>query len=782
VNLAVVAAVLAAGLVGVMATGVRLKFARDGDRLEVVVRRGAGAEATTWWSTSMDIGEGVTTYILLAGLTWLTATSVASSQWIPRSDVIVPGCLLGTLAALALVKLSPRATTYWLAVEATAVAVLFIATANHSGVRVDQDFQEWVLAMRGSLDLALLVSMVAMAWMTSAWLVFWVIRRHNVPVAIAPLALVLVVEVVDDPGQRNLLVLVAAWILVAASLAIRTNLARLDRRWHGRAREEISGSLGIHSARVLAVLLVLAFVLPPLTTTDLTSSLWGSHGGGLGGTVGQNTRPQEQTRLPTFVQTGYTERVQPGGTLTRSTSQVMQVYTDTGDRVYWRGINLYAFRRGAWETGAGANLIGGARADQALLGETYLATKQVHATVEVLGVAQNTIFWPGEPVSAGVPIQLRANPNDTRDPIVGLPPIDAAYASSLIQPGTTYNVTASYSVATEQQLRGAGTSYPASVLQLTRRLAAGTSDQPDVDPRVAALAREVTTSATNPYDVAKAVESYLRSLKYQLEVSNPPQGADPVTFFLFQSKTGYCEYFASAMGEMLHSLNVPVRLVNGYGPGRVLNTDELDKLNIRPLKAGIPGTSINASDAHTWVEVYFPRYGWIPFEPTPDPAYPVLARSNPNALPVPQLTEQAVPDVAAPQPGTAQQPGFGGVTAPRFVVGMLAIIALLLVALLLARGPGQLKDVSAAWRRLGWVAARLGVARRESETPIEFSHRLAEAVPALGVEIQKLGSAYSRSCYGRRAAAVRDSEADEAWLRVRRSLVRVLVLGTLALR
>jgi transglutaminase-like putative cysteine protease len=368
---------------------------------------------------------------------------------------------------------------------------------------------------------------------------------------------------------------------------------------------------------------------------------------------------------------------------------------------------------------------------------------------------------------------------------VGLPPIDAAYASTSIQPGTIYNVTASYSVATEEQLRGAGSSYPAAVLQLTRRLATGTSSAPTVDPRVAALARQVSVGATNPYDVARSVETYLRTLKYQLDISAPPDRSDPVTYFLFESRTGYCEYFASAMGEMMRSLNIPVRLVNGYGPGRVLKDEELGTTMLRERTTGTPGSGISAADAHTWVEVYFPRYGWIPFEPTPDPAYPALARTNPNA-PVPQQATDAAPVPQVTTTNPAQPSGIGAVAGQRFVglgIGLVVLAALVLTALVLARGPGQLRDVASAWRRLGWLAMRLGVGRRESETPIEFSDRLGEAVPALAADIRRLGDAYSRSCYGpggpAQAAA---GPAAEAWLRVRRSLVRVLVLGTLGIR
>src|SRR2546427_456505 len=126
---------------------------------------------------------------------------------------------------------------------------------------------------------------------------------------------------------------------------------------------------------------------------------------------------------------------------------------------------------------------------------------------------------------------------------------------------------------------------------------------PDTSQRVAAFAREVTSAASTPYGRARAIEQHLRrSYQYSLDVGTTVS-ADPVDDFLFTRKTGYCEHYATAMVVLLRTLGIPARLVTGFLPG-VWN----DFGNYY---------TIRQQDAHAWVEVYFPRSGWVTFAPTP---------------------------------------------------------------------------------------------------------------------------------------------------------------------
>ena len=101
---------------------------------------------------------------------------------------------------------------------------------------------------------------------------------------------------------------------------------------------------------------------------------------------------------------------------------------------------------------------------------------------------------------------------------------------------------------------------------------------------------------------AKAIESQLQTA-YGYSLQMKASGPDPLADFLFNVKTGHCEYFSTAMAVMLRTHGIASRVVNGFLPGEYndLGGDYI----------------VRASDAHSWVEVYFPGSGWLTFDPTP---------------------------------------------------------------------------------------------------------------------------------------------------------------------
>jgi protein-glutamine gamma-glutamyltransferase len=146
------------------------------------------------------------------------------------------------------------------------------------------------------------------------------------------------------------------------------------------------------------------------------------------------------------------------------------------------------------------------------------------------------------------------------------------------------------------KLRAAPTDYPEGMREVYLQL-------PPLDTRIPRLSKNVAARAKTPYDKAVAVEIYLRSqYTYTLSLTGKP-GDDPLAHFLFETHAGHCEYFASAMTIMLRTLGIPSREVNGFLPG------EYNDL------AG--DYIVRASDAHSWVEAYFPGTGWVTFDPTP---------------------------------------------------------------------------------------------------------------------------------------------------------------------
>jgi transglutaminase-like putative cysteine protease len=126
---------------------------------------------------------------------------------------------------------------------------------------------------------------------------------------------------------------------------------------------------------------------------------------------------------------------------------------------------------------------------------------------------------------------------------------------------------------------------------------------PALDARIPRLAAQIAGSASNNYDKAAALEIYLRShYGYTLQLLRTPV-ADPLANFLFERKQGHCEYFASSMAVMLRTLHIPARVVNGF------RSEEFNDVTGSYV--------VRAKNAHSWVEAYFPGYGWTTFDPTP---------------------------------------------------------------------------------------------------------------------------------------------------------------------
>ncbi|HEV2288830.1 MAG TPA: DUF3488 and transglutaminase-like domain-containing protein [Candidatus Acidoferrales bacterium] len=145
-------------------------------------------------------------------------------------------------------------------------------------------------------------------------------------------------------------------------------------------------------------------------------------------------------------------------------------------------------------------------------------------------------------------------------------------------------------------LRAATHDYPQGIRDTYLQL-------PQLDPRIKELATQITAHDSTVYDKASEIARYLRTrYGYTLDLSDMNQ-PDPLAYFLFIKRAGHCEYFASAMVVMLRTLGIPARYATGFLPGEY---NDLAQDYI-----------IRASDAHSWVEVYFPGYGWITFDPTP---------------------------------------------------------------------------------------------------------------------------------------------------------------------
>ena len=309
----------------------------------------------------------------------------------------------------------------------------------------------------------------------------------------------------------------------------------------------------------------------------------------------------------TDLSTGFSDRVQLGqiGQIQQSNAVVMHIQID-GDRegryaLHWRGVALEKFDGRNWSNPGGHYMLdrGGDGSfavplltqdvAQALSTRNQTAPEQsdrlIHYRVLMEPIGTNVFFlapWARRVQGAYRTLQIDNG--------------GAVSDSDGQRPVSVYEADSDISTPSQQQLREAGGSLPGftlAYLQVPREL----------DARIPQLAAQITSSASNRYDKAATLELYLRThYGYTLQLPQSPV-ADPLANFLFERKRGHCEYFASSMAVMLRTLGIPARVVNGF------RSDEFNDLTGNYV--------VRAKNAHSWVEAYFPGYGWITFDPTP---------------------------------------------------------------------------------------------------------------------------------------------------------------------
>jgi len=305
--------------------------------------------------------------------------------------------------------------------------------------------------------------------------------------------------------------------------------------------------------------------------------------------------------------TGFSDRVQLGriGQIQQSNAVVMHIQI-TGDKsgrygLHWRGVALSNFDGKNWSNPPGQYPLQ-READGAfavpMFSQGVASTNEgprqatpgtiphlIHYRVLLEPIGTNIFFLA--PWARRVMGTYRA---------LGVDAGGAVYDGDSQRAVSVYEADSDLAAPSGAQLRSAGDLLPPFALPYLRL-------PPTFDPRIPKLAAQISSAAPNNYDKAVALETYLKShYGYTLQLLRTPV-ADPLANFLFERKQGHCEYFASSMAVMLRTLHIPSRVVNGF------RSDEFNDVTGNYV--------VRAKNAHSWVEAYFPGYGWTTFDPTP---------------------------------------------------------------------------------------------------------------------------------------------------------------------
>jgi transglutaminase-like putative cysteine protease len=562
---------------------------------------------------------------------------------------------------------------------------------------------------------------VLAVWSAAAWLLWGVLRRRRAVAAVLPLAILgALVTALSETGPYLSVLYIAACVLLTA----RTAYTYQTREWNRRdvGFPDLIGEDWTAWAAVLSIAIVL---LAGISTPE-----WRNAFQHLVESLRPPPPPAEQTAAPVQIRPQTSDNYLPsfvprldyvGDSFPVSDQTVFYVATDDPpagvdssglarpprQKHYWRGAIFDRYTGTGWEpleveTGVPPP----ANSDQAGPGR-YALTQQF----DIISLQDNRLFATSQPVKASEGTVLQAARDEP---------------TAVLPRGRTprYEIISWAPRATAQALAAASTDYPAEIR--ARYL-----QSPDTMPqRVKDLAARLTQGAASPYDKALRLQEYLRvTYPYQLDVPAPPPGRDVADYFLFDAPGGFCSYYATAMAVMLRSQGVPARVVAGFATG------EYDGL-LRKYR-------VPARAAHAWVEVYFPTYGWIEFEPTSSQAvfdYTGAETSRPNRLPESSQSQST------------------GAALTTIMIGALSALGLGLIgvtAYIVWRRYAQLRlapEVQA--RRLYWEARRslqqAGVETSFSTTPAEFRAACAERLagqPGLQRAIGAAAELYIRAVF-----------------------------------
>ena len=756
------------------------------------------AEGAVWDQLRTWLGGGRFWSASLVFLLTLTvAKSTVTVHWVDGLDVITPIALAGALL-FAILALTP--VRGWIALGVGAglgplIAVLGAWPRLHAlhpedvfGPQLIGVWSQRIHDGTASSDPAFyLVLICLLMWVTGAWLSWCVLRWRKPMLGLIPGAAAFATNVLNIPNDQNGYVL--AMLVLTLALLLWTNYTSSINN-AGRASVKLTGDakwdFWESGLVAMAALIVLGIMLPPLSTTDRTLDLESGLFTSWAQLQQRLSNPGVFTNGGGRGVTGFSDDVKLTGSLQRTRDIVFE-YNIKGDYAgprYFRGVDITQTVGREWrapqQNGYQVLLAANSSPDyqesyQKLAGATVYVTMRAPPTG-----FQSVLFYPGQLDKVNRQALATQVPNfgGLDNGLVSIDRLDSVKPNSSTG---TYAVTADFSTATQSDLEAAGTAYPEWVTPFMNVPKAGYRS-PQVLSAIHTLAQQIVDAkgATNPYDEAAAIEAYLRAnYKYSLDAA-APFSDDPIDWFLFSGKVGYCEYFATAMGDMLRSLGIPTRLVNGFGPGT--------------FSAQTEDYVVRGEDAHTWVEVYFPGYGWIPFEPTPDDLglYNPIPRGvsgadlclrdnncDPTAInegPTggATVTPKTRPGLAEPIAGG----GGGGFTVASIGGGILTkglavIVALLLLVLVAALRYLRPRTVTAVWRRMITLAGIAGAERRPGETPFEAGRRLQRAFPEAATPMGDLTDAYVVAAYappdvasGQRASVM------EAWVALRPMLIR----------
>lgn len=739
--------------------------------------------------------EGWTSVLLLVLMCALVGWAIDDAHWVlgdeSNTDFLPLAGVLGVLWGLVAAKLGRgRLVAHGCgALLATGFLVLAVGSNLAPGedlagmVRVTAEgawgaYEDLVLRGRATTtEIAhYLLVLGTLTWATGQFAAYTAYAHRRPLSAVVLPGTILIVNVsITILDQFAVLVLFA---VAALFFLVRVHVADEQRTWTRHRIADVGNAVGLSLRAGLAfigVALVGSLVLTTFASSAPLAGWW----------RGLDQRLIDLgTELARFFPSGgpgtsfggasFGAAITVEGVWTSDDTPVLSITTDPdGPRVKWRAVAYDRLVGNQWSRSETVDLE--IPAGQDLLAGTGELPIETVATREVSYVVRGVSGSLGILVAPGIAATVDRTTRLTLVKEGG----EVWFAGARVEGAASYAATARVPVVTEgiadalteNRLRATEADYPADLRAVFLDLQPGTAGAD-----VRALLSTILEAARprNAYDTARAIESYLAdpgSFTYDTDVLDVDCGQRGVADCFAVSRRGYCEHFATTMVVMLRVRGIPARLVEGYLPG------ERDVTGVE---------TIRRSQAHAWVEAWFPGYGWVDFDPTAgvgqpqaiDPG-PVIATPTPGPGGAAGTTPRPTRRDGIDEPGG---PAGGGSTPPRtpgigpiIVVVIPAAIALFVVGVLwLRRRLARPVQPLVVYRTVARLAGRLGHPRRPTQTVYEYLGSLSDAVPAARPELQLVARATVETTYGRRRMAPeRLAALGEAQRRLRVALLRL---------
>ena len=723
--------------------------------------------------------------VVLAGLVvFCAAASIGMAEWMPSLDLLAVTVLIGWGFSSVIATRTWRARTSHLLmilygiIWVTLIAVndmpdkvygfTWLDSLRHLIVRLGEHIYLWLEAIStggvGKDNTIFLMMLVAAFWLITYVAIWNTIRTPHLWRAVAPAGVILLINMYYYGGEQVLAFWLVVYLFVVLLYAARSYTLRQEERWQfGRVRfkPEIERDFLQLGAAIAVAAVVFGMVAPVFAGAPQVSGLWRE--------ISRPVRSIEDTfsRMFSGLQPHGLPYTNPfGRTLAllgqRNLGNELVLEVRSPESRYWQGVIYDRYTGTAFQSSNTERI--SAAADELALPQQFAKRELITQTVAVYFPNNTLIFAAPQPVAVNQTGWIDVLSGNDLNMWTMLTPIGG---------GDSYRVVSAVSRAPIEQLRSAGTNYPATIREHYLQL-------PDSLPdRVKDLAQTIVTDAkaTTPYDQSSALEAWLRkNIKYNDQIPAPAQGQDGVEYVLFVTQEGYCDYYASAMAVMARSLGIPARIATGFAQGTFDAQRDLYQ--------------VYQNNAHTWVEIYFPQYGWIQFEPTA--SQPAIVRPRPES-------STGTTNANAPDPGDSSRAGGREVVdedearrnatgdrpdltqaANQSSAGWLIVIgsaAVLLVVggVFAAMGWYEKRGTPATASGGAWAFARLSRMTRwlrlklsAADTPYEQAKTIGLAVPQRREEIDRLADLYVREQYGR--AEVDLDQTRSIWKRLHWSL------------